>query len=83
MDAIILPLHGSLPPEMQASALVLIGFSPFLEVLMHSICKYLFCLIFVFFTRQVRVFSPPPSNCRRIIVATNIAETSLTVDGVV
>ncbi|KAL5552460.1 hypothetical protein UlMin_039861 [Ulmus minor] len=48
MDAIILPLHGSLPPEM-----------------------------------QVRVFSPPPPNCRRIIVSTNIAETSLTVDGVV
>ncbi|KAA8528994.1 hypothetical protein F0562_033518 [Nyssa sinensis] len=48
MDAIVLPLHGSLPPEM-----------------------------------QVRVFSPPPLNCRRFIVATNIAETSLTVDGVV
>ncbi|XP_030960687.1 probable pre-mRNA-splicing factor ATP-dependent RNA helicase DEAH4 [Quercus lobata] len=48
LDAIILPLHGSLPPEM-----------------------------------QVRVFSPPPPNCRRFIVATNIAETSLTVDGVV
>uniref|UniRef100_A0A803M6S3 RNA helicase n=1 Tax=Chenopodium quinoa TaxID=63459 RepID=A0A803M6S3_CHEQI len=32
---------------------------------------------------QVRVFNPPPSNCRRFIVATNIAETSLTVDGVV
>ncbi|XP_038714325.1 probable pre-mRNA-splicing factor ATP-dependent RNA helicase DEAH4 isoform X2 [Tripterygium wilfordii] len=48
MDAIVLPLHGSLPPEM-----------------------------------QVRVFTPPPSNCRRFIVSTNIAETSLTVDGVV
>ncbi|KAJ9169364.1 hypothetical protein P3X46_017567 [Hevea brasiliensis] len=48
MDAIVLPLHGSLPPEM-----------------------------------QVRVFTPPPPNCRRFIVATNIAETSLTVDGVV
>ncbi|CAL5192305.1 unnamed protein product [Lathyrus oleraceus] len=48
MDAIIFPLHGSLPPEL-----------------------------------QVRVFNPPPPNCRRIIVATNIAETSLTVDGVV
>ncbi|PIN24636.1 DEAH-box RNA helicase [Handroanthus impetiginosus] len=48
MDAIILPLHGSLPPEL-----------------------------------QVRVFTPPPPNCRRFIVATNIAETSLTVDGVV
>ncbi|XP_042502946.1 probable pre-mRNA-splicing factor ATP-dependent RNA helicase DEAH4 isoform X1 [Macadamia integrifolia] len=48
IDAVILPLHGSLPPEM-----------------------------------QVRVFSPAPPNCRRFIVATNIAETSLTVDGVV
>ncbi|XP_020683383.1 probable pre-mRNA-splicing factor ATP-dependent RNA helicase DEAH4 [Dendrobium catenatum] len=48
MDALVLPLHGSLPPEM-----------------------------------QVRVFSPAPQNCRRIIVATNIAETSLTVDGIV
>ncbi|KAL3695129.1 hypothetical protein R1sor_008780 [Riccia sorocarpa] len=48
MDAVILPLYGSLPPEMQA-----------------------------------RVFGKPPDNCRRIIVATNIAETSLTVDGVV
>nr|GFB88778.1 probable pre-mRNA-splicing factor ATP-dependent RNA helicase DEAH4 [Tanacetum cinerariifolium] len=48
MDAVVLPLHGSLPPEM-----------------------------------QIRVFSPPPKDCRHIIVATNIAETSLTVDGVV
>ncbi|XP_057811120.1 probable pre-mRNA-splicing factor ATP-dependent RNA helicase DEAH4 [Salvia miltiorrhiza] len=48
MDAVIYPLHGSLPPEL-----------------------------------QVRVFSPPPPNCRRFIVSTNIAETSLTVDGVV
>ncbi|KAM7269320.1 hypothetical protein ACFE04_024817 [Oxalis oulophora] len=48
LDAIVLPLHGSLPPEL-----------------------------------QVRVFSPPPPNCRRFIVTTNIAETSLTVDGVV
>ncbi|XP_016450451.1 putative pre-mRNA-splicing factor ATP-dependent RNA helicase DEAH4 isoform X1 [Nicotiana tabacum] len=48
LDALILPLHGSLPPDM-----------------------------------QVRVFSPPPPHCRRFIVSTNIAETSLTVDGVV
>ncbi|XP_047957914.1 probable pre-mRNA-splicing factor ATP-dependent RNA helicase DEAH4 [Salvia hispanica] len=48
MDAVIYPLHGSLPPEL-----------------------------------QIRVFSPPPPNCRRFIISTNIAETSLTVDGVV
>ncbi|KAI4340652.1 hypothetical protein MLD38_025465 [Melastoma candidum] len=48
MDAIVLPLHGSLPPEMQEST-----------------------------------SDPPPPNCRRFIVSTNIAETSLTVDGVV
>lgn len=29
------------------------------------------------------VFRKPPEGCRRIIVATNIAETSVTVDGVV
>uniref|UniRef100_A0A6N2N1E0 RNA helicase n=1 Tax=Salix viminalis TaxID=40686 RepID=A0A6N2N1E0_SALVM len=39
--------------------------------------------VLIFMTGQVRVFSPPPPNCRRFIVATNIAETSLTVDGVV
>ncbi|KAK9808882.1 hypothetical protein WJX72_005695 [[Myrmecia] bisecta] len=31
---------------------------------------------------QARVFAPGPAGCRRIIVATNIAETSVTVDGV-
>ncbi|KAG6757239.1 hypothetical protein POTOM_037545 [Populus tomentosa] len=62
MDAIILPLHGSLPPELQA----------------EIIPSHVFPM-----TLQVRVFSPPPPNCRRFIVATNIAETSLTVDGVV
>ena len=32
---------------------------------------------------QARVFCAPPRACRRIVVATNIAETSLTVPGVV
>ncbi|CAN0896183.1 Probable pre-mRNA-splicing factor ATP-dependent RNA helicase DEAH4 [Linum grandiflorum] len=39
--------------------------------------------VLIFMTGQVRVFSPSPPDCRRFIVATNIAETSLTVDGVV
>ena len=32
---------------------------------------------------QARVFAPAPEGCRRCIVATNIAETSITVAGVV
>ena len=29
------------------------------------------------------MFAKPPAGCRRVIVATNIAETSITVEGVV
>jgi ATP-dependent RNA helicase DHX8/PRP22 len=32
---------------------------------------------------QARVFSDPPTNVRRIVVSTNIAETSVTVPGIV
>ncbi|OEL30532.1 putative pre-mRNA-splicing factor ATP-dependent RNA helicase DEAH4 [Dichanthelium oligosanthes] len=39
--------------------------------------------VLIFMTGKVRVFAPAPPNCRRFIVATNVAETSLTVDGVV
>ncbi|KAJ3090921.1 hypothetical protein HK102_002259 [Quaeritorhiza haematococci] len=31
---------------------------------------------------QQRIYAPPPPNGRKIIVSTNIAETSLTIDGV-
>ncbi|TVU25701.1 hypothetical protein EJB05_28206 [Eragrostis curvula] len=65
MDALVLPLHGSLPPELQAS---------------NCYCCIFDLLLALF---PVRVFAPAPPNCRRFIVATNVAETSLTVDGVV
>ncbi len=29
------------------------------------------------------MFVPPPEGCRRVVVATNIAEASITVDGIV
>lgn len=32
--------------------------------------------------KQQRVFKPAPPNCRKVILATNIAETSLTLPGV-
>jgi len=33
-------------------------------------------------TEQMKVFMPAPSQCRRIILATNVAETSLTIPGI-
>lgn len=33
--------------------------------------------------RQMAVFSPTSTRVRKIIVATNIAETSVTIDGIV
>jgi phage tail sheath gpL-like len=34
--------------------------------------------------QQLRVFEPlPHPNCRKVVVATNIAETSVTIDGIV
>ncbi|KAL3636450.1 hypothetical protein CASFOL_020997 [Castilleja foliolosa] len=64
MDAVIYPLHGSLPPELQVDSLADL-FDDYGQI------------------SGIRVFSPPVPNCRRFIVSTNIAETSLTVDGVV
>lgn len=32
--------------------------------------------------QQNRIFIPTPPNCRKVVLATNIAETSLTVDGI-
>lgn len=43
----------------------------------HSSCGQLDHIL------QARVFAPGPPSCRRVIVATNIAETSITVEGVV
>ncbi|KAI1344877.1 P-loop containing nucleoside triphosphate hydrolase protein [Xylariaceae sp. FL0016] len=31
---------------------------------------------------QAKIFQPTPDNCRKVVLATNIAETSLTIDGI-
>ncbi|KAK4377010.1 hypothetical protein RND71_003306 [Anisodus tanguticus] len=82
MDALILPLHGSLPPEMQASYFPSQTPCPEILNILDQVGSAFLLLLFSV-DGQVRVFSPPSPNCRRFIVSTNIAETSLTVDGVV
>lgn len=32
---------------------------------------------------QVKIFEPTPPRARKVVLATNIAETSLTIDGIV
>ena len=32
---------------------------------------------------QTKIFEPPPPGGRKVILATNIAETSLTIDGII
>jgi pre-mRNA-splicing factor ATP-dependent RNA helicase DHX16 len=32
---------------------------------------------------QIKIFEPTPHNARKVILATNIAETSLTIDGII
>lgn len=32
---------------------------------------------------QAKIFEPTPPNARKVVLATNIAETSLTIDGIV
>ena len=32
--------------------------------------------------QQQRVFKPPPPGCRLVVVATNVAETSITIPGI-
>eukprot|EP00485_Elphidium_margaritaceum_P008654 CAMPEP_0202706700 /NCGR_PEP_ID=MMETSP1385-20130828/19080_1 /ASSEMBLY_ACC=CAM_ASM_000861 /TAXON_ID=933848 /ORGANISM="Elphidium margaritaceum" /LENGTH=1102 /DNA_ID=CAMNT_0049365227 /DNA_START=89 /DNA_END=3394 /DNA_ORIENTATION=- len=33
--------------------------------------------------QQIRIFEPTPENARKVVLSTNIAETSLTIDGIV
>jgi len=33
--------------------------------------------------QQAKIFLPTPENCRKVVLATNIAETSITIDGIV
>lgn len=35
------------------------------------------------FDKVMKVFDPAPKNSRKVVVATNIAETSITIDGIV
>jgi len=38
--------------------------------------------VFVFCCLQAKIFEPTPPGARKVVLATNIAETSLTIDGI-
>jgi ATP-dependent RNA helicase DHX8/PRP22 len=46
--------------------------------------KLLVCPIFAALPpdQQLKVFEPAPPNTRKVILATNIAETSITINGI-
>jgi hypothetical protein len=56
----------------------------------HSLSEALFSVCFLFFSnrnqlaaeQQAKIFDKAENAARKVIVATNIAETSLTVDGI-
>ena len=39
-------------------------------------------IILLFLEMQTRIFDPAPPSSRKVVIATNIAETSLTIDGI-
>ena len=39
-------------------------------------------IILLFLEMQTRIFDPAPPGSRKVVIATNIAETSLTIDGI-
>jgi len=46
------------------------------------VCSYIYLLACCICTQTLKVFAPPPDGVRMCVVATNVAETSLTIPGV-
>lgn len=44
---------------------------------------FFFRRILIFLGEQIKIFEPTPARTRKLVIATNIAETSLTVNGIV
>ena len=73
---LILPLYGSMTTGLCNffHLLPLVNFSVmFVDFTIKHIC---------FAELQKRVFDPPSSSVRKVVVATNIAATSLTIEGI-
>ena len=67
---LVLPLYGGLPPREQ----VVMSFLHWSYISSHDPHNLL---------HQLKVFHRTPPNTRKIIVATNLAETSVTIAGIV
>ncbi|KAL7272148.1 Cyclin-dependent kinase catalytic subunit [Rhizina undulata] len=50
----------------------------------NKICEMIICPIYASLPSelQTKIFEPTPENARKVVLATNIAETSLTIDGI-
>lgn len=88
-DLLVFPIYAALPLEMQVRSFVLIFKNMPSARMLHKLLfeetrnkAYLqkFKCLKLRVVLQARVFAPAPEGCRRCIVATNIAETSITVN---
>lgn len=70
---LILPLYGSMPTGKIHATAVTSYYLP------SKTTFILFCLVT---DQQRQIFQPPPSGIRKCVVATNIAATSLTINGI-
>ena len=68
----VLPVYSALPSELQVCTLARIVVYEL--VIMLCTIKYL--------PPQTKIFEPAPLGTRKCVVATNIAEASLTIDGI-
>lgn len=78
---LILPLYGSMPTGNQQRSAVLYTYrnrNAYIDIFL----MYWFSFASIVPEQQKQIFEAPPKGIRKCVVATNIAATSLTIDGI-